>query len=180
MGPQKEKQSRHAGLVELDVTVHLREAGWKTLIRPYGKTVRDTCRAALLETRLAAIPCQWEMAVVLADDAAIRELNRDYRGFDKPTNVLSFPAHDTLEKNARKLARGQPVVALGDIVLAYETIRAEAAAQGKNPRDHVKHLLVHGTLHLLGYDHMAAKEAAVMEGLEIKILKKQNINNPYL
>jgi len=105
------------------------------------------------------------MAVVLADDAFIRELNRDYRGQDKPTNVLSFPGEDAY---------------LGDLILAYETVEREAREQGKSAKHHAIHLLVHGTLHLLGYDHMVAKDAARMEALEIKILKKQEIDNPYL
>jgi probable rRNA maturation factor len=166
--------------MDLDVTVDLRHPGWKTLIRPYRKTVRDTCHATLLDTRLASVPCTWEMAVVLADDVFIRELNREYRGFDKPTNVLSFPAEEALEKNAKRRAASRKVMALGDLVLAYETIIREAEAQGKKVKDHVRHLLVHGTLHLLGYDHIHKEEAEKMERLEIKILKKQKITNPYL
>jgi len=147
-----------------DVAIQLQHPGWKKLLRPYCKTVRAACEAAL-----AAHPPRkkvMEMAVVLADDAFIRGLNKTYRGKDKATNVLSFPA-------------GEADV-LGDLVLAFETVEREAKEQGKNPKHHAVHLLVHGTLHLLGYDHENDKDAAQMEAHEIKILKKLEVDNPYL
>ena len=181
--------------MELDVTVQLQHPEWKRVLRPYCKTVRELCYAALLETKLARMDRRFEMTVVLADDACIRGLNRDYRGQDKPTNVLSFPSGEvppslTLPPSGRGdvlvpspacgggLGRGP--LYLGDLVLAYETLEREAHEQDKTMRDHAAHLLVHGVLHLLGYDHMEEKEAQRMEKMEIKILKKQNINNPYL
>lgn len=106
-----------------------------------------------------------DVAVVLSDDAAIRALNRDFRGRDKPTNVLSFPSD----------APGE----WGDIILAYETISREADGQGKPFSDHAAHLLLHGFLHLLGYDHVHDEDAGVMEALEIAILAKLGIDNPY-
>lgn len=112
-----------------------------------------------------------EVSLVLADDAFIKELNRDYRGKDKPTNVLSF-------ETGMKPVKGQPFVA-GDIIVAYETVVREAAEQGKSFTEHLAHLLVHGTLHLLGEDHLTDKQADKMEAKEIKIMKQLGYDNPY-
>ena len=113
-----------------------------------------------------------ELSLVLSDDAAIQELNKTYRGFDKPTNVLSFPSHILP-------GAGLPVL-LGDVVLSYETVCAQAAAQGKTLEHHAQHLTVHGVLHLLGYDHQDEAEAAEMESLEVMLLEKLGVANPYL
>ena len=112
-----------------------------------------------------------EVSVVLADDDFVHILNREYREKDRPTNVLSF-------ENAVKPPKGQPWLA-GDIVVAYQTLVREAKAQGKTVSAHLAHLLVHGTLHLQGYDHLTAKQAKPMETLEIKIMKKLGYGNPY-
>jgi len=112
-----------------------------------------------------------EMSITLTDDARIRVLNRDWRGKDKPTNVLSFPAADLPDE-----ALPQP---LGDVIVAYETLAAEAEAEGKTPADHLTHLVVHGTLHLLGYDHIDDQEAEEMEALERDILADLGIDDPY-
>ncbi|HEY2110319.1 MAG TPA: rRNA maturation RNase YbeY [Dongiaceae bacterium] len=110
------------------------------------------------------LPAAGGVCLVLADDALQRRLNRDFRGRDKSTNVLSF--------------EGAPA-ALGDVVLAVETIAAEAEAQGKPLADHVVHLVVHGVLHLLGYDHETQGQARSMERLEIEILAGLGIGDPY-
>ena len=108
-----------------------------------------------------------EVSILFCDDATIQGLNRTYRGMDKATNVLAFPA-------------GQYGLAhLGDIALAAETVFREAAAQGKPPSDHVSHLIVHGVLHLLGFDHLTDREAAVMEAAERRILSTLRIPDPY-
>jgi len=108
-----------------------------------------------------------EISLVLMDNDGITALNRDYRNADKPTNVLSFP---TL--NAPGL--------LGDIVLARGIIMAEAKGGGKRLEDHLTHLIIHGILHLLGYDHIDAAEAEAMEMIEIQALAKLGIANPYV
>lgn len=110
----------------------------------------------------------------LTDDADIRIMNRDFRGKDKPTNVLSFPdgGHEELDD-------GTAVIYLGDLVFAYETIAAEAHDQGKNFQAHFMHLCVHGLLHLLGYDHEDDDDANEMEQLEISLLEKCGFDNPY-
>lgn len=116
-----------------------------------------------------------EISVTLTNDAAIRILNRDHRGKDKPTNVLSFPLWDSMSVFP---CVGE-AVPIGDIVIAFETIKQEAMEQEKPLKDHFSHMLIHGFLHLLGYDHMKDEEAEIMEDLEIKILRKLGIKNPY-
>lgn len=112
-----------------------------------------------------------EIAVLLADDEAVRALNRAWRGKDQPTNVLSFPAPPT---------PGLPgPCPLGDVVLAYETCAAEAAAEGKPLADHVSHLVVHGVLHLLGRDHDEDEAAEAMEALEVQVLASLGVADPY-
>ena len=113
-----------------------------------------------------------DVALLFTDDSAIAEINAEWRGKDKPTNVLSFPAPDMPlpEGEARHL---------GDIVLAHGVIAREAAEQGKTLHDHTAHLIVHGVLHLLGYDHETDAEAEEMERLEAAILNGLGIADPY-
>jgi probable rRNA maturation factor len=112
-----------------------------------------------------------ELSLVLTDDAAIRMLNRDHRGLDKPTNVLSFPQDDPDADAYGPL--------LGDIVVAHETVAREADEEGISFQEHFLHMIVHGFLHLVGYDHMNDDEAEEMEGLETAILARLGIANPY-
>jgi probable rRNA maturation factor len=142
----------------------------------------SVCRRAVAAT-LAGVPSPpWlarpEVSVLLANDATVRKLNADYRGKDRATDVLSFPASG----NVLEEAPGHPApgpLPLGDIVLALETVQAEAAAVGTPFADHVSHLVVHGCLHLLGYDHQTAADGARMEGLERGILAQLGIPDPY-
>lgn len=113
-----------------------------------------------------------ELAIVLTDDAAIRALNRQWRGRDQPTNVLSFPCHEGSQTPTSPRL-------LGDVVIAYETTANEAQAQGVRFDHHLAHLAVHGFLHLLGYDHESDKEAATMERLEREILARLDVPDPY-
>lgn len=116
-----------------------------------------------------------ELSIVLADNAMIQGLNRDWRGKDMPTNVLSFAA---LDDEDAPLVEGAPLL-LGDVILAYEICADEARDQGKPLADHFGHLVVHGVLHLLGYDHMDDEEAAEMESLETTLLAALGIPDPY-
>lgn len=116
-----------------------------------------------------------ELSVVLADDALVQRLNREYRGKDKPTNVLSFALTEAEEPEAQE---GVPVM-LGDVILAYETVAREASEQGKSFKDHMTHLVMHGVLHLLGYDHETDDEAEEMEALETRLLATLGIADPY-
>jgi probable rRNA maturation factor len=140
------------------------------------------CRRAVAAT-LDLVPTPpWlaraEVGVLLADDATVRRLNAEHRGQDHTTNVLSFPTFEhILEDVPGPLPPGP--VPLGDIALAFGTVRAEAAAERKPLPDHVSHLLVHGCLHLLGYDHQTTEDAAHMEGLERDILEQLGIPDPY-
>ena len=108
-----------------------------------------------------------EISILLTDDQAIRVLNRDWRGIDKPTNVLSFPA---------PAATGEM---LGDIAIAYETLARECEDEGHEFLHHLAHLAVHGFLHLTGYDHQTDAQAEAMEGLESKIMARLNLPDPY-
>ncbi len=130
----------------------------------------ETVRAAIAAAARKA-PAEGEVSLALTDDAAIKALNRDWRGIDKPTNVLSFPA------TAPKLA-GVPAL-LGDVIVAYETLAREAAEEDKPVLHHLAHLAVHGYLHLLGYDHGTDSEAEAMEAMERDILSTLGIADPY-
>jgi len=126
--------------------------------------------SAITAAKETAGPAQGAVTVIVDDDARVRELNRRWRGFDKPTNVLSFPSPYT---------QPGPADALGDIVISYETAAVEAAAEDKSLADHVAHLSVHGFLHLLGYDHEADDDANEMERLERAILARIGVSDPY-
>ncbi|MCO5090477.1 rRNA maturation RNase YbeY [Bosea sp. (in: a-proteobacteria)] len=112
-----------------------------------------------------------ELSLLLTDDRRIRIVNRDWRGFDKATNVLSFPAAPP--------ARIAQSPLLGDIVIAYETVVREADAEGKSVADHLRHLAIHGLLHLLGEDHETEAQARRMEALEVAALARLGISDPY-
>jgi probable rRNA maturation factor len=153
--------------IEIDLSITC--AAWKRA-RPSAATVaRTAAQAALAQSgkRIGAA----ELSLVLADDATMRDLNGRWRGKDAPTNVLAF-ASDAPP------AKGKPVL-LGDVVLAYETVAREAKEQRKHLADHLRHLVIHGVLHLIGYDHMKAAPAKRMEALETRILASLGVADPY-
>jgi probable rRNA maturation factor len=133
--------------------------------------VETLLHRAIEEAAAALSTTDAELAIVLTDDSAIRMLNRDWRGIDEPTNVLSFPA-----KTAGP--SGRPL--LGDIVIAFETSAREAANERKSLADHLTHLAVHGFLHLKGHDHATDAEAEAMEQLEREILARLGVADPYV
>jgi probable rRNA maturation factor len=137
---------------------------WKEQ-RGFRSTLRRAIGASADELSTRGV----ELAIVLADNSAVRVLNRKWRGIDKATNVLSFPTGD---------ACGVPPI-IGDIVLAYETIAREGREQGKPFAHHLAHLAVHGFLHLYGYDHRRRVDAEAMQRLEGKILRRLAIPDPY-
>jgi probable rRNA maturation factor len=155
------------GAVELDVIAE--EGEWSRLGDPEALTRRAVEAAFLIASDAPREDV--EISVLLTDDAGVRDLNRDWRGQDKPTNVLSFPAPE------------QPGLPgprhLGDIALAFETLLRESEAESKPFANHFLHLVVHGTLHLLGYDHELEAEAEIMEALEVKALATLGIADPY-
>ncbi|MDZ7714462.1 MAG: rRNA maturation RNase YbeY [Rhodovibrio sp.] len=163
----------------MDVAVLIQDAGWTDALPTADVLAHGAALAgwaALPARARPRAPAGAEVSVVLADDATVRDLNRAYRGQDKPTNVLSFANLE--DAHAPDRPDGEPVL-LGDVVLARETVLAEARAQGKTPGDHLSHLCVHGLLHLLGYDHMAEAEAEAMEALERRVLAGLGIADPY-
>lgn len=154
----------------MTVSIEVEDETWATL-PGLEELARSAVEAALSGAALADTRC--DVAVLFTDDAAIAEINAEWRGSDKPTNVLSFPTPEDMPVPA-----GESRL-LGDIVLARGVIGREAAEQGKALHDHTAHLIVHGTLHLLGYDHESDDEAEEMEALETRILKGLGISDPY-
>lgn len=154
-----------------------------SVLAPAWRTLWPQAEAAVHQTVLSVLRCPdfeldqaVEVSLTLADDATVRELNRDYRGRDAPTNVLSFALTE-----AGMMAEGETDLAepLGEVILALETVNREATDQGKAFADHAQHLVVHGLLHLLGYDHDNEEEAIEMEGLEVRLLAALGIPDPY-
>ncbi len=140
------------------ITLVVEDANWRK-----ARGIQARLKQAA-ETAARAVKLKGAVTIVLADDSRLNALNLDFRGKDKPTNVLSFPGAGDYA---------------GDIAIAYGVTRAEARAAGKRFADHAAHLTVHGVLHLAGYDHERPKDARVMEPLEVKILKRLGIADPY-
>lgn len=161
---------------DTDIAVRVLDPAWRQLWPAAARRARSAARGALdTLTDSSTLGPGAELTIVLADDDTVRRLNRQYRGIDKPTNVLSFG--DT--GSVRQPQRVSPTI-LGDVVLARETVAVEAADQGKSVADHAVHLVVHGVLHLLGHDHQAAEEADLMEAIENRVLARLGVANPYV
>jgi probable rRNA maturation factor len=144
------------------------------------KLARNAAEAAIAESafpQLAASERPVEISVRLGSDEEVRVLNAEWRGKDRPTNVLSFPMAKSADFEGANLAG--PELLLGDIILARGVCEAEATDKGLTVEQHATHLLVHGTLHLLGYDHHDEDEAADMEAREVRALGRLGIANPY-
>lgn len=124
-------------------------------------------------------PTLYEISLLACDDARIAVLNQDFRGKPTPTNVLSWPSQDRAPSTAGGIPQQPERGELGDIAIAYEICAREAADQGIPFSDHVTHLIVHGVLHLLGYDHENDADATLMESLETSILAEMGIKDPY-
>ncbi len=149
-------------------------AGWTRSLPTAAAVVRRAAKAAWDGGASAAQKRRaktTELSVLLTGDAAIRKLNALYRGKDKATNVLSFPAGADGPSDGGVL--------LGDVAVAYGTVVKEAKEAGKSLKDHLSHMVVHGVLHLLGYDHEIVSDAKTMERLETKILAGLGIKDPY-
>jgi probable rRNA maturation factor len=140
------------------ITLVVEDANWRKQ-----RGIQSRLKQAA-ETAARAVKLKGEVTILLAGDKRLAALNRDFRGKDKPTNVLSFPGHGGLG---------------GDIAIAYGVTQTEARAAAKSFADHAIHLAVHGVLHLAGYDHERPKDAKLMEPLEVKILKRLGIADPY-
>lgn len=170
-------RSRTNGKLAVKVDLSIEEPLWREAVtQPLAALVRRSARAAFLIAaadgwRSAA--ARLDLAVALVDDRVMRRLNHDFRGRRKATNVLSFATAD-----GEQPAPGLPFH-LGDIALALGVVTAEARRQGKTVNEHLCHLMVHGVLHLLGYDHQTDVEAARMETLERVALAGMGIADPY-
>jgi probable rRNA maturation factor len=149
----------------LEIEVVLQDAGWRRLLPGAEPLARRAARAALRGTGATA----GTITVLLADDRALRRLNGAHRGVDKPTNVLSFPSDGVTGVDGH----------LGDLALALGTVRREAGAAGKRPAAHFAHLVAHGALHLVGYDHLGAGEARRMERAEARAMRRLRLPNPW-
>ena len=155
----------------MEIGVTIRYSAWRTALPEVRRVTR---KAALAALALTPKPRANELAVVLADDALLRTLNCDYRGVDKATNVLAFAYAE-----AESSPGPEESEILGDVVVSLEATRAEADKAGRSLREHLSHLVIHGVLHLLGYDHGNDRDAESMEKLEIQALSGIGIANPY-
>lgn len=161
--------------VEATVELAIDDNRWTTHDLP--EIAERACTIALAEAGLSG---QFEISLLATSDAEITRLNEQFRAKDRPTNVLSWP--NELRAPVAPGAVPPPPTdpEIGDIALAYETCTSEALELGRPIEDHLTHLILHGCLHLLGYDHVRDEDATMMEGLEITALEKLGIGNPYL
>ncbi|TAN56972.1 MAG: rRNA maturation RNase YbeY [Magnetospirillum sp.] len=160
-------------MITIDISVRIDCPAWAEALPDAEARCGRLAATALEAVELPDGPV--ELSIVLADDATVRDLNRDWRGKDVPTNVLSFAS---LDDGDAPLVPGAPLL-LGDVILAWETVAAEATEQNKPLADHFSHLVVHGVLHLLGYDHADDQDADEMEALETTLLAALGIPDPY-
>jgi probable rRNA maturation factor len=168
--PAKTRDSKRAVLDAHKVNVLIQDKRWEKSIP---RLVTFTRRFALHGLDLSK--AKVEVTIVLASDSVVRGLNHQFRGKDQPTNVLSFPQPPAVKSAPKALKTAE----IGEIVLAFETVRKEAMTRGKPFVNHLGHLVVHGILHLLGYDHERPADARVMERLEADILSMLGMPNPY-
>ena len=164
---------------EAMVAVRIVDEAWSRAL-PTARAVAENAARAALRAVAPKQRAPAEVSIALADDTLLARLNREWRGVEGVTNVLAFPGGASAPGQGEEAGRqGRPVV-LGDVVLARETVAAEAAAQHKSLAAHTSHLVVHGVLHLLGHDHRTEGEAGAMAGLETRILATLGIADPHL
>lgn len=154
------------------------EEGWLTALPDLPALAETAARAALDAAGLS--PEDHEIALLACDDARVADLNAEFRGKPSPTNVLSWPAHDLAPLSPGARPPLPPLAGpLGDVAIALETCRREAETAGLPLKDHVLHLILHGCLHLLGFDHETEADAALMEDMERRLLARLGIADPY-
>jgi probable rRNA maturation factor len=168
-------------LQNIDLTIVVHQRKWYAAAANFEQYVEQVCMRTLehqgvhLQQYCASvIKDPVGIALVFTDAKEVQELNKQFRGKDAPTNVLSFAA------DMESLQPENQEIVLGDAIFAYEVIETEAAEQSKSFLAHLTHMIVHGVLHLLGFDHMVEQDAENMERIEIDILQSFNIQNPYL
>lgn len=172
--------------VDMDLIMNDDRWRWLAELEPRARALLDQTYAKATADYNRAESAEAELSIVFTCDREVQLLNRDYRHKDSPTNVLSFASFEGAEALAAAFdlssgVRGEcgPPVMLGDIFIAYETCEREAKAQGKTMINHVAHLMVHGLLHLLGYDHIEDADAEIMEQTERSLLAVAGIDDPY-
>ncbi len=170
-------------MITLSISLDLASAKWKKAFPKMEEKIEQAVAASFLHAKKpkAFSERNFEVAVTLADDKAMTDLNHTYRGKKSSTNVLSFPQFKIAGLTGRTLDfyPDQDAIPLGDVVLAHGTVKKECKEQDKTLENHVIHLVVHGTLHLLGYDHMKGKDAKSMEKLECAVLESLGYPDPY-
>jgi probable rRNA maturation factor len=164
-------------IINIDITIQTDD--WLVILPNVEAEIYRITEQTLNFTNFTQVASAIELSIVLTNDNAILKLNQEYRNKAVATNVLSFPIQVIDPNNFNATIKHNDLVMLGDIVLSSETLVREAQSQGKNFYEHFCHLLVHGILHLLGYDHEHEQDAVLMESLEVDILKLFTIKSPY-
>ena len=155
--------------MEIEITIH--QKAWEAALPNVKEMVRNAALAALVKSENSAAS---ELCIVLGDDDLLHELNSKYCGRDNPTNVLAFRYSDG---GSSMINRSYEI--LGDVIISLETASIEATSIKRSLREHLSHLVIHGVLHLLGYDHETDMDAQLMESIEVDALAQIGISNPY-
>jgi len=170
---------------KIQIDIQVKSKKWLA-IKNIEKFIKKICPKLILSTEIKSYlrkkSNSLEIAIILASDAQIKKINQQFRGKNKATDVLSFSFLDEnliRQKGFSVVVKNQSYIFLGDIVLSLDTIAREAISGNKSFNDHLTHLLLHSILHLIGYDHQISQDAQIMENIEIKILNKLKIKNPY-
>lgn len=166
-------------MCNINIDLLIQNKSWKKQKDINLNLMEDTFKAVYNHLKVPICKRNIEVSITLSDDKNIRVLNKEYRHKDKSTNVLTFSLYNN-KKDIFRDMETLPVMCLGDMVFSYETIEKEAEEQNKTFKNHFTHMLIHSYLHLFAYDHIKAKERKEMESIEIEILKKFRIDNPYL
>ncbi len=168
-------------MTKIKVFIDVKDKRWTEAVKNTAtvvERVKDAVQARVEnEVDFFVQPRKFQVNLCLSNDAAVHRLNLEFRGIDRPTNVLSFASVD--DPAFVEMVKSEKDVELGDVIIAFETMQREAEEQGISLHDHFCHLWAHGLLHILGYDHIEPEDAAEMEWREIEILAKLGIDNPY-
>lgn len=164
---------------QINIEIEVQDSSWQPKLNFIKEQLILVSRKIFSQLNLVKYAKNIEFSIILTDNAAIQKINLQFLNKDKPTNVLSFPLMEIEPNKFENLQIHDEFVILGDIIFANEVIKSEAEEFNISFEDHFTHLLVHGILHILGYDHLLETEAVIMENLEIDILNSFNIKSPY-
>lgn len=178
---KKTKIGKKTKMNKFDVLTCIEDERWKVALNDVEDAIK-VCKDAVVKTvekdvAFLGKPKNFSVNLNLSDDEAIKALNKEFRGIDKPTNVLSFANVDDAFFN--QMLETEEDICLGDVMIAYETMKEQTKELEISLKDHFCHLWVHGLLHILGFDHIQEEDQAEMEAKEIKILNALGIENPY-